>query len=141
MLGAYVLSAGYYEAYYAKAQRVRTLFRREFERVFGEVDLLVTPTTPTPAFRLGEKVADPLAMYLNDVFTIPAPMAGLPAISVPGGFSRAGLPIGLQLTAKPFDEATLFRAAGAYEAATDWRARRPALDGAGGRAAAPGARA
>jgi aspartyl-tRNA(Asn)/glutamyl-tRNA(Gln) amidotransferase subunit A len=127
MLGTYVLSAGYYEAYYAQAQRVRTLIRRDFDRAFADVDAIVSPTAPTPAFKLGEKVDDPLAMYLNDVFTIPAPLAGVPAVSVPAGFSGGGLPIGLQLIGKPFDEATLFRIAGAYEAATDWRARRPDL--------------
>ena len=128
MLGTYVLSAGYYDAYYGRAQRVRTLIRRDFDRAFAEVDAIVSPTTPTPAFKLGEKVDDPLAMYLNDVFTIPAPLAGIPAISVPAGFSLAGLPIGLQLIAKPFDEAMLFRVARAYEAATGWRSRRPELD-------------
>jgi aspartyl-tRNA(Asn)/glutamyl-tRNA(Gln) amidotransferase subunit A len=124
MLGTYVLSAGYYEAYYAKAQRVRTLIRQDFERAFAEVDAIVSPTAPTPAFRLGEKVDDPLAMYLNDVFTIPAPLAGVPAISVPAGFAESGLPIGLQLIGRPFDEAMLFRVAGAYEAAAEWRTRR-----------------
>ena len=128
MLGTYVLSAGYYEAYYGQAQRVRTLICRDFERAFAEVDVVVAPTSPTPAFKLGEKTEDPLAMYLNDVFTIPAPLAGVPAISVPCGFSAAGLPIGLQLIGKPFDEATLFRAAGAYEAATEWHRRKPALE-------------
>jgi len=127
MLGTYVLSAGYYEAYYAKAQRVRTLIRRDFDQAFGEVDVIVAPTAPTPAFRLGEKTEDPLAMYLNDVFTIPAPLAGVPALSVPCGFSREGLPVGLQLIGRPFDELALFRVAGAYEAATSWRSRRPAL--------------
>jgi aspartyl-tRNA(Asn)/glutamyl-tRNA(Gln) amidotransferase subunit A len=127
MLGTYALSAGYYEAYYGKAQRVRTLIRRDFDRAFAEVDVVVAPTAPTPAFRLGEKTDDPLAMYLNDVFTIPAPLAGLPAISVPCGFSTEGLPIGLQIIGRPFDEATLFRVAAAYEAATEWRERRPAL--------------
>ena len=127
MLGTYALSAGYYEAYYAKALRVRTLIRRDFEHAFGEVDVIVSPTAPTPAFKLGEKTEDPLAMYLNDVFTIPAPLAGVPALSVPCGFSVEGLPIGLQLTGKPFDEATLFRAAAAYEGATDWRTRTPVL--------------
>ena len=138
MLGTYVQSAGYYEAYYAKALRVRTLIRRDFDRAFAEVDAIVSPTAPTPAFKLGEKVDDPLAMYLNDVFTIPAPLAGVPAISVPAGYSLAGLPIGLQLIGKPFDEATLFRVAGAYEAATGWRARRPELElPAGGPASPP----
>ena len=126
MLGTYVLSAGYYEAYYGKAQRVRTLIRRDFDRVFGEVDALLAPTAPTPAFRLGE-IDDPLTMYLNDVFTIPASVAGIPAISVPCGFSAAGLPIGLQIIGKPFDEPMLFRIAGAYEAVTDWRQGRPSL--------------
>jgi aspartyl-tRNA(Asn)/glutamyl-tRNA(Gln) amidotransferase subunit A len=127
MLGTYALSAGYYEAYYGQAQRVRTLIRRDFDRAFAEVDALLAPTSPTPAFRLGANVDDPLAMYLNDVFTIPASVAGVPAISVPCGFSAAGLPIGLQLIARPFDEAMLFRVAAAYEAATGWRARRPEL--------------
>ena len=117
MLGAYVLSAGYYDAYYAQAQRVRTLIRRDFERAFAEVDAIVSPTAPTPAFKIGEKMDDPIAMYLNDVFTIPAPLAGVPAISVPCGFSLGGLPIGLQVIGQPFDEATLFRVAGAHEAA------------------------
>jgi aspartyl-tRNA(Asn)/glutamyl-tRNA(Gln) amidotransferase subunit A len=126
MLGTYVLSAGYYEAYYGKAQRVRTLIRRDFDRVFGEVDALLAPTAPTPAFRLGE-IDDPLTMYLNDVFTIPASVAGIPAISVPCGFSAAGLPIGLQIIGKPFDEPMLFRVAHAYETATEWHRRRPAL--------------
>jgi aspartyl-tRNA(Asn)/glutamyl-tRNA(Gln) amidotransferase subunit A len=125
MLGAYVLSAGYYEAYYAQAQRVRTLIRRDFERAFAEVDAIVSPTAPTPAFKIGEKTDDPIAMYLNDVFTIPAPLAGMPAISVPCGFSVAGLPIGLQVIGRPFDEATLFRVAGAYEAARGAVRRRP----------------
>jgi aspartyl-tRNA(Asn)/glutamyl-tRNA(Gln) amidotransferase subunit A len=128
MLGAYALSAGYYEAYYGQAQRVRTLIRRDFDRAFAEVDAVVAPTAPTPAFKLGEKTEDPLAMYLNDVFTIPAPLAGIPAISVPCGFSASGLPIGLQLIGRPFDEATLFRVAAAYEAATDWHRRRPGLE-------------
>jgi aspartyl-tRNA(Asn)/glutamyl-tRNA(Gln) amidotransferase subunit A len=128
MLGTYALSAGYYEAYYAKAQRVRTLVRRDFERAFAEVDAIVAPTAPTPAFKLGEKTEDPLAMYLNDVFTIPQPLAGVPALSVPCGFSTDGLPIGLQLIGKPFDEATLLRVGAAYEAETDWRRQKPALD-------------
>jgi aspartyl-tRNA(Asn)/glutamyl-tRNA(Gln) amidotransferase subunit A len=132
MLGTYALSAGYYDAYYAKAQRVRTLIRQDFQRAFGEVDVIVAPTAPTPAFKLGEKTEDPLAMYLNDVFTIPQPLAGVPALTVPCGFSTGGLPIGLQVIGKPFDEATLFRVGAAYEAATDWRARKPDLP-AGGR--------
>jgi aspartyl-tRNA(Asn)/glutamyl-tRNA(Gln) amidotransferase subunit A len=126
MLGTYALSAGYHEAYYGRAQRVRTLVKRDFESAFARVDLIVAPTTPNVAFRLGEK-ADPLAMYLNDVFTVPASLAGLPAISVPCGFSATGLPIGLQLIGRPFAEATLFNVAHAYEQSTPWRGRRPDL--------------
>ena len=115
MLGTYVLSAGYYDAYYLKAQKVRTLIRRDFERAFESCDALVGPTTPTPAFRLGEKVDDPLQMYLADIFTISCNLAGLPGLSVPCGFSKAGLPIGLQLLGRPFDEETLFALGGALE--------------------------
>ncbi|HEY3186514.1 MAG TPA: Asp-tRNA(Asn)/Glu-tRNA(Gln) amidotransferase subunit GatA, partial [Solirubrobacteraceae bacterium] len=124
MLGTYALSAGYYDAYYGRAQKVRTLVRRDFEAAFARVDLLVAPTTPGVAFRHGDK-ADPIAMYLNDVFTVGADLTGLPAISLRGGFSAAGLPIGLQLIGRPFDEARLLRVAHAYEQATDWGARRP----------------
>ncbi len=124
MLGTYALSAGYYDAYYLKAQRVRTLIRREFEAAFQRYDVLVTPVSPTPAFRLGEKIEDPLQMYLSDVFTIPVNIAGLPAISVPCGFSQ-GLPVGLQVIGRPFDEATVLRVAYAYEQASDWHRRRP----------------
>jgi aspartyl-tRNA(Asn)/glutamyl-tRNA(Gln) amidotransferase subunit A len=126
MLGTYVLSAGYYDAYYLKAQQVRTLLRRDYERAFERVDLVAMPTTPTPAFKLGEKTSDPLQMYLADVFTVSANLAGLPAISVPCGFSAANLPIGLQLTGRGFDESTLLRAAHAYQRVTDWHTRRPA---------------
>jgi aspartyl-tRNA(Asn)/glutamyl-tRNA(Gln) amidotransferase subunit A len=126
MLGTYVLSAGYYDAYYGKAQKVRTLVRRDFEAAFGRVDLIVAPTTPNVAFKHGEK-ADPVQMYLNDVFTIPADMAGIPAISVPCGFTASGLPIGLQLIGKTLDEASVLRAAYAYEQATDWHRRRAEL--------------
>jgi aspartyl-tRNA(Asn)/glutamyl-tRNA(Gln) amidotransferase subunit A len=115
MLGTYVLSAGYYDAYYLKAQQVRTLIRQDYETAFREVDVIAMPTTPTPAFRLGEKTADPLQMYLADIFTVSANLAGLPAISIPCGFSPERLPIGLQLTARPFDEAMLLRAADAYQ--------------------------
>jgi aspartyl-tRNA(Asn)/glutamyl-tRNA(Gln) amidotransferase subunit A len=124
MLGTYALSAGYYDAYYGRAQRVRTLVRRDFEAAFERVDLLVAPTTPNVAFRLGDK-ADPLAMYLNDVFTVPSSLAGAPAISVRCGFTAAGLPIGLQLIGRAFDESRLLRAAHAYEQATTWLDRRP----------------
>ncbi|MBI4637778.1 MAG: Asp-tRNA(Asn)/Glu-tRNA(Gln) amidotransferase subunit GatA [Candidatus Rokubacteria bacterium] len=126
MLGTYALSAGYYEAYYGRAQRVRTLVRRDFEAAFTRVDLIVAPTTPNVAFKHGEK-EDPLAMYLNDALTIPANLTGLPALSVPCGLSPEGLPIGLQFIGRAFDEATLLRAAAAYEQAAPWRARRPEL--------------
>jgi aspartyl-tRNA(Asn)/glutamyl-tRNA(Gln) amidotransferase subunit A len=126
MLGTYVLSAGYYEAYYGRAQKVRTLVRRDFDAAFGRVDLIVAPTTPNVAFKHGEK-EDPLSMYLNDVFAVPANMTGLPAVSVPCGFSAQGLPIGLQFIGKALDEPTLLRAAHAYERATPWHTRRSSL--------------
>ena len=126
MLGTYALSAGYQEAYYGKAQKVRTLVRRDFETAFADVDLIVAPTTPNVAFTHGEKT-DPLAMYLNDAFTIPANLAGIPAISVPCGFTAAGLPIGLQFIGRALDEARVLRAAHAYETAAPWRGRRPNL--------------
>ena len=125
MLGTYALSAGYYEAYYGKAQRVRTLVRRDFDAAFERCDLLVAPTAPTTAFALGEKIADPLAMYLSDVLTISVNLAGLPAMSLPCGVDGDGLPIGLQLIGKPFAEATLLRAGYAFEQATDWHTQRP----------------
>jgi aspartyl-tRNA(Asn)/glutamyl-tRNA(Gln) amidotransferase subunit A len=124
MLGTYALSAGYYNAYYQKAQQVRTLLRRDFDRAFADVDVIVTPTTPTPAFRIGEKADDPLQMYLSDIFTISVNLAGIPALSMPCGLTQAGLPVGLQLLGKPFDEATLLRAAYAYEQATEWHKKR-----------------
>jgi len=117
MIGTYALSAGYYEAFYGKAQKVRTLIRRDFAGAFEKADVLLTPTTPTPAFRLGEKTGDPLTMYLSDIFTIPCNLAGIPGISVPCGFSERGLPIGAQLLSNPFREETLFTAAGAVERA------------------------
>jgi aspartyl-tRNA(Asn)/glutamyl-tRNA(Gln) amidotransferase subunit A len=126
MLGTYALSAGYYEAYYGKAQRVRTLVRREFQQAFERVDVLVCPTAPNVAFKLGEK-EDPLQMYLCDVFTIPVNLAGLPGLSLPGGFTLGGLPIGLQLIGKPFDEATILRVAHAYERSTAWHIKNPSL--------------
>jgi aspartyl-tRNA(Asn)/glutamyl-tRNA(Gln) amidotransferase subunit A len=125
MLGTYVLSAGYYDAYYLKAQQVRTLIRRDYDQAFDRTDVVAMPTSPTPAFRLGERVADPLQMYLADVFTVSANLAGLPAISVPCGFTRDGLPIGLQLTGRMFDEATLVRTADAYEREAGWWMRVP----------------
>jgi aspartyl-tRNA(Asn)/glutamyl-tRNA(Gln) amidotransferase subunit A len=125
MLGTYVLSAGYYEAYYKKASQVRALIRQDFEAAFQECALLATPVSPTPAFRLGEKVADPLTMYLSDIFTISANLSGIPGISVPCGLSSSGLPIGLQLLGPPLGEATLLKAAYAFEQATDWHRRKP----------------
>ena len=127
ILGTYVLSSGYYDAYYLRAQKVRTLIRKDFLDAFENVDLIATPTTPTPAFKIGEKVKDPLEMYLSDIFTISCNLAGLCGISVPCGFSGDGLPIGLQLLGKPFGEPNLLRAAHAYEEATDWHRKRPKL--------------
>jgi aspartyl-tRNA(Asn)/glutamyl-tRNA(Gln) amidotransferase subunit A len=130
MLGAYVLSAGYYDAYYLKAQKVRTLIKQEFDRAFESFDVIAAPTTPTVAFELGDKVADPLAMYLNDVLTIPVNMAGLPGLSMPCGLSDtapAGMPVGLQLIGRAFDEETLLRVAYAFEQATDHHTARPQL--------------
>jgi len=127
MLGTYALSAGYYDAYYGKAQKVRTLVQRDFQRAFERVDVIAAPTTPTAAFKTGER-EDPLSMYLNDVFTIPVNLAGLPGVSVPAGFTSAGLPIGLQVIGKAFDEATVLRTAKAYESATAWQTRKPTLE-------------
>jgi len=124
MLGTYALSAGYYDAYYLKAQKVRTLIIREFKEAFQKYDALVTPTSPTVPFKLGEKVDDPVQMYLSDVCTLPINIAGLPAISIPAGFAD-GLPIGLQIIGKPFDEETILHIAYAYEQATDWHKRKP----------------
>ena len=123
LIGAYVLSAGYYDAYYLKAQRVRTLIARDFQDAFANVDVVLTPTAPSDAFAVGDKADDPIAMYLNDVFTVPASLAGLPAISVPAGLSADGLPLGLQLIGRPFDEETVLRAAGALETAANFTAR------------------
>jgi aspartyl-tRNA(Asn)/glutamyl-tRNA(Gln) amidotransferase subunit A len=128
MLGTYVLSAGYYDAYYRKAQQVRTLIKGDFDRVFKECDALLTPTSPTPAFMIGEKVKDPLQMYLSDILTIPVNLAGLPGISIPCGFSNGGLPIGLQIIGKHFDEETILRVAYSYEQRTDYHLKRHRLD-------------
>ena len=127
MLGTYALSAGYYDAYYLKAQRVRTLMKRDFEEAFKRVDAIVTPTSPTPAFKIGEKAGDPLQMYLSDIFTIPCNLAGLPGISVPCGFTPSGLPIGVQILGKAFDEETILRVAHAYESRTNWHKRSPPI--------------
>jgi aspartyl-tRNA(Asn)/glutamyl-tRNA(Gln) amidotransferase subunit A len=127
MLGTYALSAGYYDAYYKKASQVRTLIRRDFDDAFRECDLVVTPTAPTAAFRLGEKLDDPLSMYLGDIFTIPANLAGLPGISIPCGFTAAGLPIGLQIIGNLFEEEKVIQCADCFEQATDYHLRKPAL--------------
>jgi aspartyl-tRNA(Asn)/glutamyl-tRNA(Gln) amidotransferase subunit A len=127
MLGTYVLSAGYYDAFYLKALQVRTLLRRDYDQAFERVDVVAMPTSPTPAFRLGEKTGDPLQMYLADVFTVSANLAGLPGISVPCGFSSEGLPIGIQFMGRMFDEATLLRVADAYERVTEWHTRAPVI--------------
>jgi len=125
ILGTYVLSAGYYEAYYRKASQVRTLMRKDFEDAFGQVDVILAPTAPTPAFRIGEKTEDPLQMYLSDIFTIPVNLAGIPGISIPCGFSRDNLPIGLQIMGKHFDEGMLLRVAYAFEQNTDFHLKKP----------------
>jgi aspartyl-tRNA(Asn)/glutamyl-tRNA(Gln) amidotransferase subunit A len=127
ILGTYVLSSGYYDAYYLRAQKVRTLIRNDFLKAFETVDAIVTPTSPTTAFRKGEKAADPLSMYLSDIYTIGVNLAGLPGMSVPCGFSKAGLPIGLQLIGQPFKETELLAVARSYEARTDWGGRTPSL--------------
>src|SRR5712692_6382667 len=127
MLGTYALSAGYYDAYYGKAQAVRTLIKRDFDEAFKEVDVIVTPTMPTPAFKLGEKIQDPLQMYLSDIYTISVNLAGVPAISLPCGLSSRKLPIGLQIIGRPFEEEKVLRAAYAYEQASEWHLKRPSL--------------
>lgn len=127
MLGTYALSSGYYDAYYKKAQQVRTLIKNDFDTAFKIVDLILTPTSPTPAFKMGEKTDDPLQMYLADIFTISVNLAGVPGISIPCGFTSNNLPIGLQLIGKHFDEETILKAAYAYEQSTDWWKRRPDL--------------
>jgi aspartyl-tRNA(Asn)/glutamyl-tRNA(Gln) amidotransferase subunit A len=127
MIGTYALSAGYYDAYYLKAQKVRTLIKQDFERAFETVDVLITPTAPTTAFKAGEKTTDPLSMYLNDLMTIPVNLAGLPGISIPCGFDEQGLPIGLQLIGKVLREDQLLQIAYAYEQATTWHLRQPKI--------------
>jgi aspartyl-tRNA(Asn)/glutamyl-tRNA(Gln) amidotransferase subunit A len=125
MLGTYALSSGYKDAYYLKALQVRRLIKDDYDKAFAGCDVIAGPTSPTPAFKVGERVADPLAMYLSDIYTISANLAGLPAVSIPCGFTKTGLPIGLQLQAPPFEEERLLRAARMYERATDWHQRRP----------------
>jgi aspartyl-tRNA(Asn)/glutamyl-tRNA(Gln) amidotransferase subunit A len=127
MLGTYALSSGYYDAYYVKAQKVRTLIQQDFLKAFQDVDLMLTPVAPTPPFRIGEKLADPLQMYLSDIFTIPVNLAGTCAMSVPAGFCKDGLPIGLQLIGKPFGEETMLSAAYAFEKETEWHKKKAAL--------------
>ena len=127
LLGTYCLSTGYYDAYYLKALKVRTRIKEDFDNAFSSCDCIVTPTSPTAAFKIGEKAGDPLSMYLSDIFTIPANLAGLPAMSIPCGFTSKGLPVGLQILAKPFDEEAIFRAAYAFEQNTDFHKKRPDL--------------
>ncbi|MGE5892786.1 MAG: Asp-tRNA(Asn)/Glu-tRNA(Gln) amidotransferase subunit GatA [bacterium] len=127
MLGTFALSSGYYDAYYRKGQQVRTLIKQDFEKAFEKVDVIVTPTSPTAAFRIGDKTADPLQMYLSDIFTISVNLAGVPGISVPCGFTSENLPVGLQIIGKHFDEETVLKTAYAYEQSTAWHTRRPAL--------------
>jgi aspartyl-tRNA(Asn)/glutamyl-tRNA(Gln) amidotransferase subunit A len=127
MLGTYALSAGYYDAYYKKGQQVRTLIKRDFDEAFRSVDVIATPTAPTAAFKIGEKSADPLQMYLSDIFTISVNLAGIPGISLPCGFTSGNLPIGLQLLGKHFDEEAILHAAFAFEQATEWHRRRASL--------------
>jgi len=127
MLGTYALSSGYYDAYYLRGQKVRTLIRNELDEVFKTCDAIITPTSPTVAFKIGEKTSDPLSMYLSDIYTIPANLAGIPAISVPCGFSKTGLPIGMQLMGRAFDEEMLLRISYTYEQNTEWHKKKPNL--------------
>ena len=127
MLGTYALSSGYYEAYYKKAQQARTLIKQDFDNVFKNVDVIITPTSPGPAFKIGEKATDPLQMYLSDIFTISVNLAGVPAISIPCGFTKDNLPVGLQIIGRHFDEESILKAAYAYEQSTEWHIRKPSL--------------
>jgi aspartyl-tRNA(Asn)/glutamyl-tRNA(Gln) amidotransferase subunit A len=127
MLGTYALSAGYYDAYYGQAQKVRTLIKRDFEQAFEGVDVIAAPVAPTTAFKLGEHTDDPLAMYLEDVFTLPANLAGVPGLAFCAGFDGRGLPIGIQLMGRHFDEGTLFRTAHTYQLVTDWHLNQPRI--------------
>ncbi len=127
MLGTYALSAGYYDAYYLKAAKVRTLIKREYEDVFKKVDALVAPVSRTAGFKIGEKIDDPIAMYAADTLTVPINLAGIPSLQVPAGFSANGLPIGMQIMAKQFDEETALHVGYAFEKATDWHKKKPEL--------------
>jgi aspartyl-tRNA(Asn)/glutamyl-tRNA(Gln) amidotransferase subunit A len=124
MIGTYALSSGYKDAYYIKALKVRRLIKDDFDKVFARCDVVIGPTTPTPAFKVGEKADNPLAMYLSDIYTISCNLAGIAGVSIPCGFTRSGLPIGLQIQAAPFEEETLLRVARMYERTTDWHSRR-----------------
>jgi aspartyl-tRNA(Asn)/glutamyl-tRNA(Gln) amidotransferase subunit A len=130
MLGTFALSSGYYDAFYKKAQKVRTLIKNDFDKIFEDYDIVIGPTTPTPAFKAGGEMDEPLTVYANDILTIPVNLAGVPGLSIPCGFSEKGLPIGLQIIGKYFDEGTVYRAAYAYEQATDFHKQRPTLGGA-----------
>jgi aspartyl-tRNA(Asn)/glutamyl-tRNA(Gln) amidotransferase subunit A len=125
MLGTYALSSGYYDAYYLKAQKVRTLIKSDFDKAFEKVDVLIVPSTPTPAFKIGERITDPLQMYLFDIFTTSASLAGLPGISIPCGFTKGTLPIGMQVLAAPFEESKLLRVAYTFERNTDHHWKNP----------------
>jgi aspartyl-tRNA(Asn)/glutamyl-tRNA(Gln) amidotransferase subunit A len=125
LLGTYVLSHGYYDAYYLKGMKVRTLIKQDFDEAFTRCDVIAMPTAPSPAFRIGEKTDDPLQMYLSDIYTVSANLAGIPALSIPCGRSPEGLPIGMQLLAPPFQEQRLLQVAYAYEQATEWHLRQP----------------
>jgi len=127
ILGTYALSAGYYDAYYKKASQVRTLIMEDFKKVFQRCDVILSPVAPTPAFRIGEKVDDPLTMYLSDVFTLSANLAGIPGMSVPCGFSKKGLPIGLQIMGSHFNETALLQVGYNFEKATDFHKQKPTL--------------
>ena len=129
LIGTYVLSAGYYDAYYAKAQKVRALIARDFDAAFERCDAILTPTAPSAAFAIGEKMDDPVAMYLNDVFTVPSSLAGLPAVSVPAGLSADALPLGLQVIGRAFDEETVLSVAAALERAAGFKAKPAFLAG------------
>jgi len=127
LLGTFALSHGYYDAYYLRALKVRTLIKQDFDNIFKDFDCIITPTAPTPAFKIGEKAADPLKMYLSDIYTISVNLAGIPAISIPCGFTKKGLPVGLQIMSKHFNEEMLFRLAYAYEQNTEWHKMKPKL--------------
>ena len=127
ILGTFALSHGYYDAYYLRALKVRSLIKRDFDLAFQDFDCIVAPTSPTAAFKIGERTQDPLKMYLSDIYTISVNLAGIPAISIPCGFTKAGLPVGLQIMAKPFNEELLFRAAHAFEQNTPWHKTKPKL--------------